>query len=142
MMRSIDKFAILRNNNHWEKIMPVNLVFYCEEDGTIPLVEWLDSIVPKARVKLIAKLERLRNLGHELRRPEADYLHDDIYELRVGYLGIQYRALYFFFGKAVVVVSHGLIKKAVVPEKEIDKAIERKLKFIKNPIMHSSGDLT
>lgn len=44
-------------------------------------------------------------LGHELRRPEADFLRDGIYELRVSLQGQQYRMLYFFHGKVVAVVS-------------------------------------
>jgi hypothetical protein len=34
--------------------------------------------------------------------------------------------LYFFAGKRVVVVSHGLTKKREVPPHEIDRALERK----------------
>lgn len=64
------------------------VVFYREEDGTVPLVEWLDSLSPKVQNKCLIRLERLEELGHELRRPEADYLRDDIYELRVSYQGI------------------------------------------------------
>ena len=120
----------------------VNVIFFREEDGTIPLVEWLDGLVPKARDKLIVRLERLRAVGHELRRPEADYLRDDIYELRVSYRGVQHRILYFYHGRAVVVVSHGLVKRQVIPEREIERAIERKRTFEENPEKHSAGGLT
>jgi hypothetical protein len=34
--------------------------------------------------------------------------------------------LYFFSGKAVVVLSHGLTKERAVPPKEIDTAVRRK----------------
>jgi hypothetical protein len=34
--------------------------------------------------------------------------------------------LYFFAGKAVVVVSHRLTKKREVPPREIDQALDRK----------------
>jgi hypothetical protein len=34
--------------------------------------------------------------------------------------------LYFFAGKAVVVLSHGLTKEREVPPREIDQAVERK----------------
>ena len=49
-----------------------------------PVVEWLEELPAKALQggKCLARLERLEQLGHELRRPEADYLRDDIYELR------------------------------------------------------------
>ena len=69
---------------------------------------------------------RLAELGREIRRPEADYLREGIYELRASYQGVHYRILYFFSGKAVVVLSHGLTKEREVPRREIRRAIERK----------------
>jgi hypothetical protein len=70
-------------------------VFYREYDGTVPLVPWLRSIPQKAADKCIARLRRLAAMGYELRRPEADLLRDGIYELRIGFQGINYRMLYF-----------------------------------------------
>lgn len=64
--------------------MPRTTVWlYRDENGTTPLLEWLDALPDKAQDKCRVKIERLRELGHELRRPEADYLRDGIYELRV-----------------------------------------------------------
>ena len=83
------------------------------------------------------RLERLEQLGHELRRPEADFLRDGTYELRVGLQGINYRMLYFFHGKNLVVVSHGLVKERIVPPREIDLAIRRKARFGSNPDKHT-----
>ena len=100
--------------------------FYRERDGSIPLVGWLDGLPARVRAKCIDRVSRLAEMGHELRRPEADYLRDGIYELRASYQGVHYRMLYFFSGQAVVVLSHGLTKERQVPEKEIDLAIERK----------------
>jgi phage-related protein len=113
------------------------LVFFLENDGTVPLLKWLDELPRKALAKCIARLERLALLGHELRRPEADYLRDGIYELRVGLQGRNYRMLYFFHGENVAVVSHGLVKERVVPPKEIDVAIRRKSEFQLNPDEHT-----
>jgi hypothetical protein len=50
-------------------------------------------------------------LGHELRRPEADYLRDSIYELRA--------------------------KRPDIPAQEIDLALKRKEAFTKDPVAHS-----
>src|SRR5438552_14838716 len=72
------------------------VVLYQEDDGTVPLLEWLDSLPAKAIDKCVSRIERLRELGHELRRPEADYLRDEIYELRVSLQRVNYRILYFF----------------------------------------------
>ena len=65
------------------------------------------------------------------------FLRDGIYELRVGLQGLQYRILYFFHGAIAAVVSHGLVKERVVPSKEIDRAIERRKRFIANPARHT-----
>jgi phage-related protein len=87
------------------------VVFYREDDGTVPMLEWLDGQPRKALDKCRVRIERLRELGHELRRPEADYLRDGIYELRVR-LGTQnYRMLYFFHEDIAAVISHGLVKE-------------------------------
>jgi hypothetical protein len=113
------------------------VVFYMEDDGSVPILEWLDSLQPKALDKCTVRIERLKELGHELRRPEADTLRDGIYELRVGLQHVNYRMLYFFHGRTAAVVSHGLVKEAEVPPKEIEKAIERKRNFEKNPKAHT-----
>ena len=76
-------------------------------------------------------------MGHELRRPEADFLRDGIYELRVSLGGIHYRILYFFHGAVAAVVSHGLVKERIVPPKEIDRAIARKKLFESNSERHT-----
>lgn len=114
-----------------------NVVFYRADDGSVPILEWLDSLQPKALDKCTVRIERLRELGHELRRPEADFLRDGIYELRVGLQHVNYRMLYFFHGRTAAVLSHGLVKEAAVPAKEIEKALERKRKFEKNPKAHT-----
>ena len=114
----------------------IDVMMFIEDDGTVPLLNWLDSLPEKAQDKCIARIERLSTMGYELRRPEADYLRDGIYELRVTLQGIQYRILYFFSGKQAV-VSHGLIKESKVTSKEIDLAIERKVRFSENSLIHT-----
>jgi len=96
------------------------------EDESVPLLDWLNQLPLTVQAKCIQRMDRLGELGHELRRPEADLLRDGIYELRASYQGVHYRMLYFFSGKAVVVVSHGLAKERAVPSKEIDTAVRRK----------------
>jgi hypothetical protein len=115
----------------------VNVVFYKEDDGSVPVLEWLDSLQRKALDKCTVRIERLEELGHELRRPEADFLRDGIHELRVGLQHVNYRILYFFHGRTAAVVTHGLVKESEVPAKEIERAIERKRKFEMNPKAHT-----
>ena len=108
--------------------MPQTEVYFFREpeDESVPLLDWLNQLPLTVQAKCIQRMDRLGELGHELRRPEADLLRDGIYELRASYQGVHYRMLYFFSGKAVVVVSHGLAKERAVPPKEIDTAVKRK----------------
>lgn len=115
---------------------PVEIIFYKEDDGTVPMIDWLKSLQTKARDKCYVKVERLAQCGHELRRPEADYLRDGIYELRVKFQKLNLRVLYFFFGGTTVVISHGSAKEDRVPAVEIDKALERKRKCEDDPESH------
>lgn len=117
--------------------MPATRVVFFQDKGEVPLLEWLDSLPKKPKAKCIARIQRLRDLGHELRRPEADLLRDGIYELRVGFGGVNYRMLYFFHGQTAAVVSHGCTKERIVPAGEIDLAIQRKAKFEKAPDRHT-----
>jgi phage-related protein len=122
--------------------MPRTKVLLCRGvDGTVPFLEWFDTLPQKAQDKCRVKIERLRELGHELRRPEADYLRDGIYELRVGLKRVNYRILYFFHRGAAVVVSHGLVKEKRVPDKEIDRAIGHRAQFETEPEQHSHGEM-
>jgi phage-related protein len=99
---------------------------------------WFDQLVPKARAKCLVRLERLAELGHELRRPEADYLRDRIYELRAKHDGVNYRMLYFFHGQGAVVISHGIMKQREdVPTAEIRIAIRRMSAFASDPASHT-----
>jgi len=54
----------------------VSVLFYQEEDGTVPVLDWFDRLGSKAQAKCLARLERLKSAGHELRRPEADFTED------------------------------------------------------------------
>lgn len=113
------------------------VVIFKEDDGTAPLLGWLDRLEAKARDKCVVRIERLAELGHELRRPEADFLRDGIYELRTHRGHVQYRILYFFHGNAAVVLSHGLTKEQAVPAGEIELAMARRKKFMSNPARHT-----
>ena len=114
-------------------------VFFFREpkDDSVPLLQWLDALPTKVQAKCTVRIDRLGELGHELRRPEADLLRDGIYELRVGLRHVNYRMLYFFHGRTLAVLSHGLVKEAAVPPKEIERAIENKRKFEQDPEAHT-----
>ncbi len=101
------------------------VIFY-KEGEAVPIRDWLKKQTAKVQIKCLAYIAQLETKGHKLRRPAADFLRDGIYELRPSYQGVNYRILYFFAGKNIVVVSQGLKKESEVPVAEIGRAMERK----------------
>ncbi len=116
-----------------------DVYFYKTADDTAPVLVWLQQLRNhdrRAYAKCLVRIQRLADEGHALRRPEADYLRDGIYELRIRQGHINYRLLYFFHGQNMVVLAHGLTKEGQVPDAEIERAIRRKLDFEANPKDH------
>jgi len=117
--------------------VPQTEVLFYREGNTVFFREWFQGLPMKAQAKSIGYLRLLRESGHQLRRPLADFLRDGIYELRPTHHGINYRILYFFCGRNVVVVSHGIVKESGVPDVEIERALERKRRFASDPEQHA-----
>ncbi len=121
------------------------LLFFQDADGIAPVWEWLKDLRasnPKAFAKCVVRIRRLAELGHELRRPEADLLRDGIYELRARLGTVNYRILYFFHGRNVAVLGHAITKENEIPTVEITRAVERKRTFVASPGTHTFiGDI-
>jgi phage-related protein len=117
------------------------IIFYQEEDGEVPVLEWLQVLIKqdrKAYANCVARIQQLADAGHELRRPGSDYLRDGIYELRAKHINVQYRILYFFQGQNVAILAQAIIKpQSAVPNVEIDRAIRRKQLFEIDPSRHT-----
>ena len=96
--------------------------FYKDKKGDCPTIDFLNKIHTKIRAKVVKWITHLQREGPNLPRPYADIVQDKIRELRVGFGSNEYRFLYFFFGKRII-VTHGFIKKTqAVPLGEIERA--------------------
>ncbi len=116
------------------------LVFYKDDDGSVPVRDWLVELRrrhARAFSKCVVRIRRLAELGHELRRPETDLLRDGIYELRARDSRVNYRILYFFHGKNVAILAHALTKEDQVPKSDIERAVKRQAAFELAPAAHS-----
>lgn len=117
------------------------IIFYQDEDGCAHVLEWLKQLSkedPKGYANCVARIKQLASNGYELRRPVADYLRDEIYELRAKHIRVQYRILYFFHGQNVAILAHAITKEeSAVPNNDIERAIARKRLFEQNPGVYS-----
>ena len=115
----------------------VDVVFYKEENGSCPVLEFLQQAPTQAQAAAYRRIELLKAEGHRLRRPHADYLRDQVYELRWRWQRENYRILYSFYGRVAVVLTNALTKEDRVPATEIDRAVRRKKLFEANPERHT-----
>ena len=121
------------------------LLFFRDANGFAPVWEWLRDLQAKnqrAYAKCVVRVRRLAEMGHELRRPEADFLRDGIYELRSRLGTVNYRILYFFHGRDVAVLANAITKENEIPPIEINRALNRKRLFVADPAAHTFiGDI-
>jgi phage-related protein len=112
------------------------VIFYQEENGKVPVLQWLDELEqtdPKGLLNCLDRIQQLASMGHELRRPLADFLRDGVYELRASHRRVQYRILYFFHGRNIAIIAHAIVKEgAEVPDRDIERASERATTIIYN----------
>jgi phage-related protein len=119
---------------------PCRVVLYRDDDGSVPVLEWLKRAESRDKgvaAKCFERLARLAAHGRDLRRPLADYLRDGIHELRVRKGTVNYRILYFHHGGDAAVVAHALTKDATVPDPDIERALTRKARFEQEPETHA-----
>lgn len=118
----------------------IQVIFYQEDEGHSPVWSWLEDLRGENRDafnkcwKAIALLEAM---GHELRRPHADILRDGVHELRIKFLRVNYRILYFFDGRTAAVLACSFTKEAEIPAVEINRAITRRNNYVANRAAHT-----
>ena len=98
------------------------VVLYRSPRGECFAEGFLDGLPAKVRGKMLRWIEALETHGPNLPRPYADVVRGKVRELRIVFGGNQYRLLYFFAGKQIV-ITHGFVKKTgPVPVSELDRA--------------------
>jgi len=102
------------------------IYYFIDEYGHSPVKEFINSLEDIDKARVYAYINELMKQGYNLRRPMADYLKDDIYELRPR----DNRIFYFFYMRDKAILVHA-IKKHVkkIPENDLKLCINRKLKI-------------
>ena len=118
----------------------INVIFYQEELNRAPAMDWLSDQPEKVQDKFDWLIALLEQKGGSLSRPHAAPLRDKVYELRVRHQQVNYRLLYFFYGRAAAIITHGCTKDAEVDEADINRAISRMARFLNEPEAHTYGE--
>ena len=101
----------------------MEIKFYKDEAGRIPVREFLDSLDIKMRQKMLRSIQALQDMGVTLRMPLSESLDDGIFELRAKVGSNISRVMYFFVIGNRAILTHGFIKKTQkTPPREIERA--------------------
>ena len=103
--------------------MEFEVTFYKKADGSYPAEDFIRTLEPKMRAKVLRLIQTLAALGIDLREPYSKPLGDGIFELRAQSGNNTARVLYFFVIGRRVVLTNGFVKKTQkTPRSEIDLA--------------------
>lgn len=112
--------------------MKFQIEAYEKETGEVPFDEFMSSLTPKMRAKLLRDLDILEEFGNELREPLSKSLGQGIHELRTKQGSNIIRSLYFFFVGRSIIITHGFVKKEdKTPRSEINRAIEYRADWLR-----------
>lgn len=114
--------------------------YYTTANGEDVVRDFVRSLDPKTREKIVYMINLLKEWGPNLRRPYADVVRGKIRELRIRFASDQIRILYFFFLGEYIVFVHGFRKKRdKIPVSEIEKAERNMFDFM---IRYQKGGIT
>ena len=104
--------------------------FYEQENGKIPMVEFLNSLDINMKSKVIHTISLLQDYGNELREPYTKYIKDGIFEFRVKQGSNITRSFYFFITGKKIIMTNGFVKKtSKTPQNEFEKAKKYKKSY-------------
>ena len=100
-----------------------NIILYEKEDGSIPVVEFLNNLPAKHHAKALRDIDVLEQYGTALTLPHVKHIKDKLWELRIKSASDISRIFYFVPVGKNIVLLHGFIKKSQkTPNSEIEKA--------------------
>lgn len=114
-----------------EYMPKLDVEFYDLPNGREPAKDFVLSLEPKMRAKMLWTIQLLQNNGTDLRMPYSENLDDGIFELRAKVGSDISRVLYFFIVGNKAILTNGFIKKTQkTPEAEKDKAKKYRAEYL------------
>ena len=109
-------------------ILEWEVEYYKQENGNIPVLEFLLTLSPKIRAKTFSEIELLKKHGNKLREPYVKPVKGDkyngIFELRTKFASDITRIFYFTWSNNTFVLLNGFTKKAEKTSiRELDRAL-------------------
>jgi len=101
--------------------------FYRTEKGRCPVEELLEDLDDRTLAKIVAIFKLIETQDRVPSQYFKKLVGCNLWEIRVGIAGMAYRFLGFWDEGALIILTHGFVKKTQkTPGKEIQKALEYK----------------
>lgn len=111
--------------------------FYQDDDGSIPIINYLEKINKKEKAKILKYIEFLKDKAGYLDEPYSKHIKGKIRELRVDFGKNKHRIFYFTFIAKNIILLHAFLKKTKkTPIKEINQAEDNLKNVINNPNLY------
>lgn len=110
----------------------MNAIEYYEENGDIPVIDFLESLSAKEQAKILREIDLLEEFGFSLGMPYIRKMEGtkELWELRIKQSSNNYRVFFFHYVDGVFVLLHGIVKKTEkTPKRHIDVALDRMKKY-------------
>lgn len=108
-----------------------HIVYYVDEQGSSPVLEFLQSLDERTVARFDWSIEQLRLRNTRATAPLVRHIDGRLWELRRTSNGNIYRIMYFFFTGRRIVFVHGFQKKTEkTPHREIEIATRRMEAYI------------
>ncbi len=104
--------------------------FYETVDGKCPVSEFLDSLEPKMKAKMLRTIDLLEQNGPILREPYSSPMNNGLFELKAKQSSNITRIFYFFFYGKKVILTNGIVKKSQkTPKADLILALKYKADY-------------
>ena len=111
--------------------MNIEVEFYALPNGEEPAKDFILSLSPGMKAKMLKNIDLLEEYGPELRGPYSEHLEDGIFELRAKFGSDISRVLYFFIVDGKAILTHGFIKKQQkTPAREKQRAKDYRKEYL------------
>lgn len=111
--------------------------FYQDNNGLIPIIDYLEKINKKEKAKILKYIEFLKDKAGYLDEPYSKHIKGKIRELRVDFGKNKHRVFYFTFIAKNIILLHAFLKKTKkTPIREINQAEDNLKNVINNPKLY------
>ena len=85
--------------------------YYELPNGEKPVVQFINSLDTKMRVKALGSIDILAEFGNKLREPYSKAIGSGLFELRIKFASDITRIFYFFVVDNKIILTNGFVKK-------------------------------